>query len=284
MMDNILEKLYTFAEVPDRVKSVNREERSLVAWASTKVIDRDGEVIDPKGWQLENYRKNPVVLLGHEYDASRALPVASSLWEKKKAEGLLFSPRFATTDIASDVFTLFAEGILRSFSVGFKALDVEDFPDNDGIKKPRRIYRSTELLEISVVNVPANPDALRLSLEKGAIKSKTVKEYMEKLLDDKPKDDAISQTDDAHWTDKADNDTISKLTEKVSAVEARLNEIAEKITAGEKVTQEDVIKELTEIEGGDISAEKMMEIISTFNKKSATLDDLAKSMILGRVQ
>jgi hypothetical protein len=35
--------------------------------ASTRDLARDGSIIEPGAWQLEQYRKNPVVLFGHDY-------------------------------------------------------------------------------------------------------------------------------------------------------------------------------------------------------------------------
>ncbi len=37
--------------------------------ASDETPDRYGDVILVSGWQLENFRKNPVFLLGHDYGA-----------------------------------------------------------------------------------------------------------------------------------------------------------------------------------------------------------------------
>src|SRR6185503_3521783 len=39
---------------------------------STKDVDRDGDRIDPNGWDLSAYRQNPVVLYGHDH---KSLPI-----------------------------------------------------------------------------------------------------------------------------------------------------------------------------------------------------------------
>ena len=57
-------------------------ERSIICYASTNNTDRDGEMILSSAWTdkgLKNYRKNPVILLNHNY---RSLPCGKSLWQK----------------------------------------------------------------------------------------------------------------------------------------------------------------------------------------------------------
>src|SRR5574341_1133396 len=59
--------------VLDEVKAVEGDERALRIRITTAAVDRDGDTISPTGWKLTNYRKNPVVLYGHDY---RGLPIA----------------------------------------------------------------------------------------------------------------------------------------------------------------------------------------------------------------
>jgi len=41
---------------------------TLTAFVSTAARDRYDEVLDPKGVDISNYNKNPVVLWAHKYD------------------------------------------------------------------------------------------------------------------------------------------------------------------------------------------------------------------------
>ena len=65
----------------DKVKVVEEKDGILVCdfVISNGSIDRDFDTINPDGWNLENYRKNPVVLWNHEWDDP---PVAKSLEER----------------------------------------------------------------------------------------------------------------------------------------------------------------------------------------------------------
>lgn len=139
-MDNIF---YTNAEV-------EKNEKGYVAIASTSVVDRQNESVSVDGWELKNFKRNPVLLWAHNHDIP-AIGTAKNLritGTGKKAQ-LTFEPVFhEITPEAQAIKQMFDEKIINSFSVGFKPLDM------DG-----NTYTKQELLEISAVNVPANPEA-----------------------------------------------------------------------------------------------------------------------------
>ena len=139
------------------LKMIDIDRRTISALVSTDSIDRDGDIIVAAGWQLDNYRKNPVVLWAHRYDE---LPVAKALALEITEHGLLAMMQFAEHELAQDVFDLYVGGFLRAFSVGFRVLP-------DGFKRRTDgegwLISKAELLEFSCVPVPANQDALVLA-------------------------------------------------------------------------------------------------------------------------
>lgn len=144
------EKLYTKA-------TIEKTDKGLVAVASTAVEDRHGEVVEVDGWDLKNFKKNPVLLWGHQHEIP-AIGVARNIrkdGEGKKAR-LIFEPVFhEATEFARAIKAMVEDlGILNSFSVGFMPKDM------DGNR-----YLNQELLEISLVNVPANPEARLLAVK-----------------------------------------------------------------------------------------------------------------------
>lgn len=149
-----MDKLYTKAFVD----KVDKDE--IVAIASSDVEDRQGEIVDVGGWELENFNKAPRLLWGHDH---QKLPVGkvTKIWVEKSANPkLMFKAQFQeVTDFGKAVKKLFDQGFLNTFSVGFKPIDSEHDED---VKSGLR-FTKQELLEISVVNVPANPDALTLA-------------------------------------------------------------------------------------------------------------------------
>ena len=141
-----------------------KEDGTLEAAISSNAVDRMGEVLDPSGVDLRNYRKNPVVLWAHDYEKP---PIAKALWVKRDGDRILSKLKFAPTEFAQEVKALYEQGFMNTFSVGFMP---KEWVDGDGDKNPRRTYKSWELLEYSAVPVPANPEALALAMQKGIIK------------------------------------------------------------------------------------------------------------------
>jgi len=159
MIRKVLED-FEVKEVSDRV---------LEFVGSTEMVDRDGEVIRMNGWQLKNYRKNPVFMWAHDYHSP---PIGRANLVHTDARGLMFQVEFAdeeTYPFADTIYKLYKGGFLKATSVGFIPLEWEDGKDD---KAPRRIYKKQELLELSGVPVPANPEALVSARDQGCITAK----------------------------------------------------------------------------------------------------------------
>lgn len=121
---------------------------------STADVDRAGEVIDQNGWDLDFYRKNPVVLWAHDYSS---LPIGVTEEIEVKDGQLVARGRFAPEEanpLAQHVRRLYDLKIVRAASVGFIPREFD--PNNASI------ITKAELLEFSLVPVPANPNALSL--------------------------------------------------------------------------------------------------------------------------
>lgn len=156
--------LHTSAEI---IKSaVSPQEEGVVdsVVGSSNVIDRMGDTISQDGWRLDAYKKtNPVILWGHNVHEER-LPIGKALkvWiEEKgtKAAKLMFKIKFDLLDpFAAEVYRKIQQGFLNTVSVGFMPLEWKELePDNPWGGK---LYTKQELLELSVVPVPANPEAV----------------------------------------------------------------------------------------------------------------------------
>lgn len=163
-------------------KEFNDDDRTLVAWATTDDVDRDGESLSADGWDLKAFRKNSVLMACHDY---HKFPVGKVVWIKPdpsdKPKGLKFKAQFAETDEGLDAWYLYRNGYMNAFSVGFNPLEDPIYDDKaDGRKKPRRTYPKNELLEISCVPVPANAMAL---VDAGkSIKTKAFQEIIEDII------------------------------------------------------------------------------------------------------
>lgn len=127
---------------------------------SDDTLDRYGDIIDAKGWDLRNFKKNPIALFGH----SSGFPIGN--WTNIRVEGnkLVATLKLAakgTSARIDELISLVEQGVLRAVSVGFRPLESEPIDP----KKPYggQRYTKQELLETSLVSVPANPAALALA-------------------------------------------------------------------------------------------------------------------------
>jgi phage head maturation protease len=137
---------------------LKREDDKITFVASDETLDRSGEVIPIESWDVKNFKRNPVLLVNHEYRVENIVGQAKNIRIKEKK--LLFEPFFhEITELSKEVKRMVEEGILNTVSVGF----MPHGPKKDGD------MGTNELFEISFVPVPANPSAERLKavIEKG---------------------------------------------------------------------------------------------------------------------
>lgn len=140
------------------VKASADGDRQIDFVISTDQVDRMSDTIAVDGWQLANFRKNPVVLWAHD---SGALPVGRASNIRIEDGKLKATAEFMTAEIsafADSVFKALKGGFLNAVSVGFipiKYVFSEEAGRSFGID-----FIEQELLEFSVCPVPANPGAL----------------------------------------------------------------------------------------------------------------------------
>lgn len=135
-------------------KAVDDEKYIVEGVFSTPAEDRHGEIVMQEGWLLEDYLKNPVVLWSHD---NYQFPLAQMVSIGFENGSLVGKMKFAVDeyDVAATAFKLMKGKFLRAFSVGFINNIYEVENDTDVVKLMENI-----LLEVSVVNVPANQEAL----------------------------------------------------------------------------------------------------------------------------
>lgn len=160
-----------------KIKAVNEADYTIEGVFSTADPDWHGEIIDQKGWNLDVFKSNPVILLAHN-DCS--LPVGKCIEIGLDAEGQLAGKvKFAAEEyeVAMTVFKLYAGGYMRAFSVGF--INDEMDMDSDGTI----LLKKNSLYEISCVAIPANPMAL--ARQKG-INTEPLEKKLKELEEKKP--------------------------------------------------------------------------------------------------
>ncbi len=184
--------------------------RTLRFIASDETPDRVGDIIEVSGWNLSSYKKNPVVLWGHDTSTVPPIGKAVNVRRGRKPNGepalyanIEFAPEEAHP-FAETVYQLAKRGYLNAVSVGFLPRKTKELSDKEksalGMPPYGQMYSEADLLEISVVSVPANPSALvsqaRGLVNDNVVGKKQVDMFLEHLerqqVTEKPEDGDLS--------------------------------------------------------------------------------------------
>ena len=134
------------------LKEVKQWRRFRVV-ASTQDLDRSWEIIKADWWDYKNFMKNPVIIANHIYKIENIVGKATSIYvmDNQLIIEWIFSEANPLGKLLAD---LYDEGMVKTVSVWFipKSRDESN----------KRIITSAELLELSFVAVPCNPNALSL--------------------------------------------------------------------------------------------------------------------------
>jgi len=180
------------------------DKRVLRFIGSDQKTDRDGDKIMTSGWNLKNYKDNPVILFGHDYTGS---PVARAkkVWVDSEKKNLMFDVEFPEADVSSvgdSLYKLYKAGYMKAVSVGFVPnIDKIEYPNRKkGSNQPWRIFNEQELLELSLVSIPANPRAVltsksvRKAIDENIIDELELNELLDCFLDKNKKADDVEKT------------------------------------------------------------------------------------------
>lgn len=138
------------------IKAIDKERRIITGIATTPEPDRVGDVVEPLGVKF----KNPLpLLLFHDHTN----PVGTVRFDKPTKDGITFEAHLPEIDEPGPLKTavdhawqLVKRRLVRGVSIGFRVLNdaMDLMRDTGGIR-----FRETEVLELSLVTVPANQDA-----------------------------------------------------------------------------------------------------------------------------
>ena len=158
----MFERLTKSLEVP-ALNEFNDAERTITHFISTESVDRDGDIVRSDGGNFASYRANPIVLWRHD---DREPPIGKNLWLKidtrNGVKGILAKTQFADTEDAIEIYNLWKGGFLSAASIRFSPTKSINLTDSSWGPKE---FVEWELLEYSIVPIPANAEALRLALK-----------------------------------------------------------------------------------------------------------------------
>lgn len=147
-----------------KVKVLDQANRIIEMIGSTEDTDRAGDSMKMSGVQLGNYLKNPVILANHCHGFDeKPTVIGKALDVRIDGTQLIFKIQFAETDNGKDWFYLYSNGFMNASSIGFNPIKYEP-NDNGGYD-----YTEWELLELSLVAVPCNPNAVQRAFDDGKI-------------------------------------------------------------------------------------------------------------------
>jgi hypothetical protein len=167
-------KKYSFG-YRGEVKKEAADNRIIPFVLSTFIKDRHGTILNQDNWQLDNYRKNPLVAYQHMLsgglctDPNPDNVIGKSIDVDVVGSGagrmLVASAEFEPENInplAEKIFRKVLFGSLNRTSVGF--MEIGDGKYGEGEEAEGRMnetyyFAGQELLEWSIVNIPSNPDA-----------------------------------------------------------------------------------------------------------------------------
>lgn len=152
---------------PSKVEGHARRLRYV---ASDETPDRYGDIVRVKGWTLDNFKKSPVLIWGHDYERP-PIGTVPDVRKSKDPLALIAEAEYFERDVnefADTIFRMAEIGGIRGVSVGFMPLESNDPQDPEerekmGLGKFGFEFTKADLLELSQVSVPANPNAVALS-------------------------------------------------------------------------------------------------------------------------
>lgn len=147
-MDDPIRKIFSGAVLKDG--SLNDREIRVVA--SDATVDRAGDVVVPSGCRLEAFTKNPIVLANH--NPEHPIGTARATIQNNRVEALITFAPPGLSKLADEWCGLAKAKILNAISIGFTPIEHEP------IKGGGTRFTEWELLELSFVSVPANPNAV----------------------------------------------------------------------------------------------------------------------------
>lgn len=162
--DNILRRQIDHLEL----RAIDEEQRMVEFVASTGAVDTYGTVLPPDLWDLNRYARNGVVGYQHDIYYSDDPDNVIGRGEAYTANGeLLIRIFFEPAELnpkADKVYRKVLFGSINAVSVGFRATAPGHWGRKaDGEDPDVYYYNGQELMEVSVVNVPSNPDAVKRS-------------------------------------------------------------------------------------------------------------------------
>lgn len=194
-------ELFKFADPYAKFESFDGDAFSATFTISTNRQDRSGDIVEPSGFQLVEYAKNPRVYFNHN---RLGLPIGSSRTPEgeltvKVETGAIkladetFDRAIGTVYFAKDVkeaeqvARLVEQGHLEAASIGAKPIEAKPLniarASAFSSARPPIHFTKSDLREWSIVGIPDNADCIAMHLSRGTIGDKAISEELRRALE-----------------------------------------------------------------------------------------------------
>lgn len=155
-----------------------RKTRTIPFVISTGLKDRHGTILNQKNWDLSGYERNPIVGYQHQVHPEMCVKgtpddvIGKGMNLRFEGENPVMDVWFEPKELnetADKVFEKLLAGTLNAVSVGFLPITNEKGEESymgraeNGEDPTAEYFYGQELLEVSVVNIPSNKEALQKS-------------------------------------------------------------------------------------------------------------------------
>jgi hypothetical protein len=161
--------------------SVDMAARTVRHYITCPTIDEDGDVILPRGADISRFKDSSCVFLVHQYSGTDVMGRCMGM--TMQDDGIIATTRFSPRPpslpaeqewLPDTILWLYNVGDIKGWSIGFSILDARNPTKQDREKygpELQRVITRWRMLEYSVAPLPANGDALTLSV-KGILSSR----------------------------------------------------------------------------------------------------------------
>lgn len=231
------------------IKAVAEDKRIITGIATSPEPDRLGDIVEPLGVTVKGHIP---LLWMHQHD----LPVGSVKFGKATKEGLPFEASLPMVSEPSQLKARIDEawqsikaGLVRAVSIGFRPLEYSVIEETGGLR-----FTKTDVYELSLVTVPAQPNATIQQIKAYDRTNLTSKGKMEGESKTLNKDPQINVGDKAA---KAKKTTIVKLNPEEGNMSKRMKQFKDELE--KKIKRLDDIMEKSGDEGVTLSADEQDE-------------------------
>ncbi|MBZ9615304.1 HK97 family phage prohead protease [Clostridium estertheticum] len=231
-----------------QVKVLDEANRIIEMIGSDESFDRVGDKMYMAGADLTNYLNNPVIIANHNYGyTEKPSVIGRALDVKIVGSKMIFKIQFAETENGKEWFYLYSNKYMNASSIGF--IPKEYKPNDQGGYD----FTKWELLELSMVAVPCNPNAVQRAYE-----DKKISKALFDLIQ-------INESEVENMTSKEVEDLISKaVDDKVKTLETKhTDELALKVKEIEGLnTQIKELKDSVEVKAGTKHSKSTVDAVT----------------------